>query len=231
MGSRKLCTSCKNVASPMYDTVKEVIVGKYFTCRSCAEARKTEYWDTPFFYPELMEKNNLVWLDQHPDYPIAFLDTDINRLTDNLKAASAWTPTDKKSLLLHGTTGAGKTRTAWIVFNRLWLADFPDRAVWLSMRKLEMAIEKGFEEHKHGQALDFLCTVPVLCFDDLGKERFTQRMETDLFAIIDERTSNNRTTIITTNYNSKTLYDRFNNKETAEAFIRRLRDYFTAIHA
>jgi DNA replication protein DnaC len=99
------------------------------------------------------------------------------------------------------------------------------------MRKLEMAIERGFEDHKHGQVLDFFCTVPVLCFDDFGKERLTNRMETDMFAIIDERTSNNRTTIITTNYNSKTLYDRFNNKETAEAFIRRLRDYFTTIHA
>ena len=231
MASKMRCTCCKGNISPMYDTVKNVIVSKYHTCRTCADARKTEYWDMPFYYPEIMERNNLVWLDFHPDYPIAFRDTDITRLPATLQTACDWIPSEKKSLLLHGTTGAGKTRTAWVVFDRMWKDNFPNRSIWLSMRKLEMAIERGFEDHKHGQVLDFFCTVPVLCFDDFGKERLTNRMETDMFAIIDERTSNNRTTIITTNYNSKTLYDRFNNKETAEAFIRRLRDYFTTIHA
>jgi DNA replication protein DnaC len=97
------------------------------------------------------------------------------------------------------------------------------------MRKLEMAIEKGFDDHKHGQVLDYFCNVPLLAFDDLGKERLTARMESDLFAIIDERTSNLRPTIITTNYNGTTLLDRFNNKETGEAILRRLREYYQVI--
>jgi len=231
MASKMRCSGCQGTISPMLDKNKNTIVARYYTCQSCAESGKAEYWDYPFAYPAYMEKHDLVWLDKFPDYPVAFRDTDVSRFVDTLRVASEWTPIDKKSLLLHGTTGAGKTRTAWVVFNRLWLTNFPDKAVWLPMRKLEMAIEKGFEDHKHGQVLDYFCNVPLLCFDDLGKERLTQRMEADLFAIIDERTSNNRTTIITTNYNSKTLYDRFNNKETAEAFIRRLRDYFTTIHA
>jgi DNA replication protein DnaC len=66
----------------------------------------------------------------------------------------------------------------------------------------------------------------LLVIDDLGKERLTQRMESDLFAIIDERTSNKRSTIITTNYNGSGLSDRFSNGETGSAIIRRLKDYF-----
>jgi DNA replication protein DnaC len=56
-------------------------------------------------------------------------------------------------------------------------------------------------------------------------------MESDLFAVIDERTSNLKTTIITTNYTGDKLLDRFQNKETGVALVRRLRDYFSAISA
>ena len=51
-------------------------------------------------------------------------------------------------------------------------------------------------------------------------------MESDLFAIIDERTANERATIITTNYNGTGLSDRFQNSETGAAIIRRIKDYF-----
>ncbi|NBR91550.1 MAG: ATP-binding protein [Rhodobacteraceae bacterium] len=79
--------------------------------------------------------------------------------------------------------------------------------------------------------MDFFCSVPLLAFDDLGKERLTQRLESDLFAIIDERTSNLRPTIITTNYNGTTLLERFNNKETGEALLRRIREYYHPVRA
>ncbi len=228
---KPFCNGCKGVLTPVYDPAKKVFITKYFTCKPCADTGKTTYWDYPFEYAKVFEKHGYTWLDRHPEYPLAFIDTDITRLSENLQRAAGWKPGDKASLLLHGTTGTGKTRTAWLVFNALWLANFPDKAVWLPMRKLEMAIEKGFDDHKHGQVLDYFCNVPLLAFDDLGKERLTARMESDLFAIIDERTSNLRPTIITTNYNGTTLLDRFNNKETGEALLRRIREYYTAVHA
>jgi DNA replication protein DnaC len=99
------------------------------------------------------------------------------------------------------------------------------------MRKFEGLIEKGFDDRDHGKVLDILISCPVLVLDDLGKERLTQRLESDLFAVLDERTSNLRTTIITTNYTGDKLVDRFQNKETGVALVRRLRDYFVAISA
>ena len=229
--SKRRCQGCGGVISPMWDDNKSLLVTKYQVCRSCAEADKVQYWEHPWVYRDVMQKHGLVWLDRHPEYPKAFIDTDVSRLSEGLQQANLWSPSDKASILLHGTTGTGKTRTAWLIFNRLWLQNFPERAVWLPMRKLEAAIEKGFDDHKHGQVLDFFCTVPLLAFDDLGKERLTQRLESDLFAIIDERTSNLRPTIITTNYNGTTLLERFNNKETGEALLRRIREYYHPVRA
>jgi DNA replication protein DnaC len=164
--------------------------------------------------------------------PSAYRETCIEKLpSERMRKAFNWTPGEKHSLLLHGTTGCGKTRVAWSVFNRLWLAGFPADAQFLPMRKVDGLIEKGFDDRDHGGVIEYLIEVPLLVLDDLGKERMTQRLESDLFAIIDERTANNRVTIITTNYTSQGLQERFSNAETGPAFIRRLKDYFQAIGA
>ena len=99
------------------------------------------------------------------------------------------------------------------------------------MRKLETMIESGFKEQKHGSAIDYLISCPLLILDDFGKERLTQRMASDLFAIVDERSTARRATIISTNFNGSTLLDRFDNrdKETGVALIRRLKDYYRAV--
>lgn len=227
---RPYCRGCKGQVTPVLDTNKGQLLN-FYTCEPCATAGKTSHFSHPFDYTEMFAGKGYRFSPRHPDFPRAFEDTDKGRLPPNLQKALGWKPDGKKGMLLHGVTGAGKTRTAWEVFNRLWLYDFPAKAVWLPMRKLEGAIEKGFDDHKHGKVVDYFCSVPLLALDDLGKERLTARMETDLFAILDERTSNLHPTIITTNYNGTTLLDRFSNKETGEAFLRRLREYFDAFHA
>jgi DNA replication protein DnaC len=226
--SKQRCQGCGGAVTPVYNPIKHSFKGLH-TCKVCANSGKTSYWEAPFDFDKMMDKTGLQWAERHPEYPAAFIDTDINRLGGSLKSAVNWMPSDKPFLVLHGTTGAGKSRTAWLVFNRIWLNNFPDKAVWLPMRKLEAAIEKGFDDHKHGQVLDYFCNVPLLAFDDLGKERLTARMESDLFGIIDERTQNLKTTIITTNYNGQSLLERFGNQETGQAFIRRIREFSTAV--
>jgi hypothetical protein len=58
-------------------------------------------------------------------------------------------------------------------------------------------------------------------------------MASDLFAIIDERSTARRATIISTNFNGTTLLDRFDSrdKETGVALIRRLKDYYRMVGA
>jgi DNA replication protein DnaC len=170
--------------------------------------------------------------------PEIFRDTDVTRLHPNIQKALDWKPQgDVSGLLLHGTTGIGKTRGIWAILCRLWaeeaLKDKQLNFQFLTMRKLETTIESGFKDQKHGTAIDQLINLPILILDDFGKERLTQRMASDLFAIIDERSTARKATIISTNFNGSTLLERFDarDKETGTALIRRLKDYYRMVGA
>ena len=226
------CRGCKGPATPVWDVAARKVISTYRVCRSCAESGKATWHSFPFDFIRIFDEKGLVFAETHPQMPSAYRDTCIDKLpSERMRKAFSWTPGEKHSLLLHGTTGCGKTRVAWAVFNRLWLESFPLDAQFLPMRKVDGLIEKGFDDRDHGGVIDYLIEVPLLVLDDLGKERMTQRLESDLFAIIDERTANKRVTIITTNYTSQGLQERFSNAETGPAFIRRLKDYFQAIGA
>lgn len=226
------CMTCGSAATPVWDRATRSFKTKYQVCRSCAESGKAEYWTLPFSYVELFKQKGLSFAEVHPLMPEAFRETQRGQIpSERIRAAFDWEPSDKPGLLLHGTTGGGKTRAAWFVFNRIWLRDYPKQAEFMQMRKVDKAIEKGFDERSHGSVLEYLIEVPLLALDDLGKEKLTARVEADLFAIIDERTSNRRTTIITTNYNGAGLEARFTNAETGPAFVRRLKEFFTIIAA
>ena len=171
-----------------------------------------------------------------PRIPDLFLDTDISRLPLKIASALNWMPDEKNSgLLLHGTTGIGKTRIIWEIIKNMWkLEAAKDRQLdydFLTMRKLEGMIERSFDERNHSGMIDGLVERKVLVLDDLGKERLTQRMASDLFSIIDERASAKRCTMISTNFNGTTMLDRFDvrDKETGVAIIRRFKDFYKII--
>jgi len=168
-----------------------------------------------------------------PAMPALFRDTEVSRLHPSIQKAVEWKPEgDKSGLLLHGTTGIGKTRAIWEIIRRQWVEQAKrDRQLayqFLTMRKIEGMIEKGFDDRQHARMLEGLIELPFLIIDDFGKERLTQRMASDLFAIIDERSTAKRPTIISTNYNGTTLLERFDSRdiETGKALIRRLKDYY-----
>lgn len=168
--------------------------------------------------------------------PAVFKDTDVNLLHEKIQPVVDWRPEgDKTGLLIHGTTGVGKTRALWEIVRRMWVEkanqDINMPYLFLTMRKIESMIEQGFDTKKHGTMLDSLIEHPLLVIDDLGKERLTSRMAIDLFAIVDERSVNRRATIISTNFNGTTLLERFENKdkETGVALIRRLKDYYKIV--
>lgn len=185
----------------------------------------------------LLKQSGLI----EPIYPFAmpevFRSTDVALLHPKVQSVLNWKPDgDKSGLLLHGTTGLGKTRGVWEIVRRLWLQSIAQKNVsmpyqFLTMRKLEGKIENSFANHTHEKEIDDLINCPLLVLDDLGKERLTSRMAIDLFAIIDERSTARRGTIISTNFNGTTLLDRFEakDKETGIALIRRLKDYYTIV--
>ena len=171
-----------------------------------------------------------------PSMPEIFFDTDISRLHPKIQSVMDWKPDGNVSgLLLHGTTGVGKTRGIWEIIKRMWVnetkKDKQLNYIFLTMRKLEGKIEKSFDERNHSDMIDGLISCNFLVLDDFGKERLTSRMASDLFSIIDERSISRKPTLITTNFNSSTILDRFENKdkETGVAIIRRFKDYYKIV--
>jgi len=219
------CIHCNSDAIPVWDMHSEKFKPYVAVCFDCFKSK--EHFEYPYVYKDVFDKNQWVFKRLHPNTPSAFIATIDTMLAPAMqKALVEYRASPVESVLLHGVTGTGKTRAAWRMFNEAWFKCYPRHAEFLTMRKLEQKIEHGFKDGNHGDILDRLINTTILCIDDLGKERLTPRMETDLFAIIDERTANQRATIITTNYNGTGLSDRFNNTETGVAIVRRIKDYF-----
>jgi hypothetical protein len=203
------------------ETDDGLVLSRYPACRKCAdiEVAQGEGWIVPA---------------KHPKMPRLFWSTDESKLHPRMKEALQWKPTlEKSGLLLHGTTGIGKSRAAWEWVNREWLRgvekDINLPFIFLTMSELEDRIQGSFTDKNHGDVLRELCETPLLALDDLGKERLTPRMASDLFALLDKRSLKSHVTIITTNFNGQGLIDRFQpqDKETGVALVRRLRDYYT----
>lgn len=168
-----------------------------------------------------------------PYLPSRFKDTDVARLHPSMQTAVLWNPlVGKPGLLMHGTSGIGKTRAAWHIVNRIFLRGlelgYNLPVDFMSMRRFERELIDSFEHRKHGEKLDEICRSTFLVLDDLGKERLTSRMATDLFGVIDHRTENDLPTIVTTNFSGKAFLERFlpQDRETGLAIARRIRDYF-----
>ena len=196
---------------------------RYHLCREHLDAERVKYdgLQEPVF-PSSM--------------PAVFRDTDINLLHQKVQSALDWVPNGNISgLLLHGTTGVGKTRGIWEIIRKMWIQEAQkDKQLqfqFLTMRKIEGMIEQSFDDRTHSKMIDSLIEMPFLIIDDFGKERLTQRMATDLFSVIDERSTSKRATVISTNFNGTALLERFDNrdKETGIAMIRRLKDYYRCV--
>ena len=183
-------------------------------------------------YPDqqsMMLNRGLRWAYEPFQMPKVYRDTKVDLIPcpSMREVALKWQEWDNRSLLLHGTTRLGKTRAAWEVVRKWWKVNYA-RYEYITMRMLESEIEQSFENRTHGKMLERLIRAKLLFIDDLGKERLTSRMATDLFSVVDERSANGRPTIITTNYNSSALKEKFDSRdvETAEAIIGRFKDYY-----
>lgn len=158
--------------------------------------------------------------------PLLFADTDISRLPDRLQTlAKSWTPlSGKGNLLLHGVTRLGKSRTAWEICKRLDARGVQVKV--LTMRDIEFQLQEGFQKGDWHRVVDRWCNHQFLFIDDLGKEKLTERSQSCLFQIVDERSANKRATLITTNYDGETLKAKFPDPETGAAFVARLREFY-----
>ena len=100
-----------------------------------------------------------------------------------------------KGLILYGPTGLGKTRTAWQIVRRA-ITEHQRSVIFLKDTEFGRQIERSYDTtYGHDKLLRRLSTVDLLIIDDMGKAKMTERLEADLFMILDARTDHNPTVI------------------------------------
>jgi DNA replication protein DnaC len=198
-----LCTPCKASQRAEADRAKDAF-------DSAAKARQEALERTNGAFPEVIRETALDTL------PAKMQET-----------ARGYQPGAKESWVLFGPTRSGKTRTAFLMA-LAYAKHHAKPATFLTMRGFEATIEKSFRDKRHAETVERLIGCPFLVLDDFGKEKLTERLAVDLFAIIDERTADRRPTIITTNLTGDLLEARFATVDPsmAEPMVARLREFF-----
>lgn len=135
-----------------------------------------------------------------------------------------------RGLLVHGPTGSGKTRATWMLIQRL-IAE-GRFLMWYDCVDFGHAVARYFSDKDLDPQwwIGQLAKAPVLFFDDLGKAKLTDRVESEFFGIIEKRIANCVPTLITTNLNSKALAHMLS-PDRGPAMIRRLKEYFEDVSA
>lgn len=197
-------------------------------CTPCKASRRAAEAGAEARTAEVSKQKSKALGDTLAAFPEVVQETDPTRLDHRLReVVEGYDPTLRESWLLFGATRVGKTRTAFCLARRY--AEVMGRtASFLTMRKFEATIDKSFKDKRHGEALERLIETPFLVLDDFGKERLTERLAVDLFALIDERTADRRPTVITTNLTGQLLEAKFAEVDPnlAAALVARLREFF-----
>lgn len=154
----------------------------------------------------------------------AFTDTDPTKLPsqDRYAKVMRWR-FNPKGLVLHGSSGRGKSRCLWALLQRLYVEDgITVRCVRVTSFARIMSDPYRADAEAYLRAL---IVIPVLALDDLGKEPSTERWEASLIELLDARSVAGRPVLVTTNYAGDKLVTRFRDPNTGEAVVRRLREF------
>ena len=129
-----------------------------------------------------------------------------------------------KGLLLAGPTERGKTTLAWRLLKRMF--DEGRSIAAYDSTEFSRKVAKLYADSP-SQAVDWiesLIAVDVLLLDDLGKGRMTDRVESELFGVVEGRSKHMRPIIVTTNMTGGELSSAMSS-DRGEPLMRRFRNY------
>lgn len=160
--------------------------------------------------------------------PVAFQNTEPHRLPSpsKLQKVMAW-QYGWKGLVLHGETGAGKSRCLYELLKREFKNN---RSMAVLDHSSAFRYSEAYEDGPGAacQWTEHRCKVEILALDDLFKARLTDSFEQAVFTIISQRTERGLPVLLTTNDVGDTLRERMS-KDRGPALVRRIREYCESI--
>lgn len=161
--------------------------------------------------------------------PAIFRDTELAKLPcpSALQDLVKWKygPT---GLVLHGASGKGKSRCAWLLLETQFKAGKKFK-VLDSMAGLKYASKFSESAAKVESWIEDLIATDILFMDDVFKNKLTDSFEGVIFTLLDQRIQRALPTILTSNDTGKTLAGRMT-EDRAEPLVRRMREHSQMIH-
>jgi hypothetical protein len=187
-------------------------------CDSCADAAAAI--DQERVKHERREKRDAEWLSFCPD---DYRDTIAEKLPrpGMLNRVLAWVY-GRRGINIHGETGLGKSRCAWLLMRREFMAgrrmDFVNQS-----SGYDYAAMYDRPQGKQDVALWIakMSTIPLLLMDDVFKVKMTDSFEQAVYTIVAARCENRLPIIMTSNDTKESLKDRMTSDRGA-AMVRRL---------
>lgn len=131
-----------------------------------------------------------------------------------------------KGLVIHGATGRGKTRAAFLLMERLCMEGRSVEVFHGNRFAHECASQFG--QFTGEQWIEDVATKDVVFFDDLGKFKLTERVEAELFGMVETRLAWARPVIATLNLGGDSLAGKLSG-DRGEPLVRRLREFCDAV--
>lgn len=129
-----------------------------------------------------------------------------------------------KGLIFAGPTGKGKTRLMWKLLARLYIEDGKD----VSRFDWHECLDAVMDHDRMRKWLGVVHCAPCLLLDDFGKNKFSDRVEAEIFDLVEYRTSRELPLFITTNETPETLKARMS-ADRGEPLLRRLFEFCDVI--
>lgn len=232
------CWQCKEPLDEPAEIIEGIPVG--VICDICMEKREAEYrekhpeefqtaadqirqwWSR--FCPSEFKGTDQAWLNKH--------------IREQLDNSRTWHPSNSngQGLVLCGPSGAGKTRTLFLIMERLTRSGI--RTEYWAAEDLARSIS---DSHDRRNGLELLVKrlvkVPVLAIDDLGQEKVTERVAEGLFTILRKRCDGQKPNLFTTMHDQNSLHYKYSlqefckdpaqnpHAERGTAIVRRITDY------
>ena len=207
--------------------VVKPVIGFTWIQKLCQPCRKQNDIEVEAYWAESeRQKAEEAWFNICP--PL-YRDTDPARLTvgaETLDKILKWTP-NPQGIGLTGTSGAGKTRAMFLLLHGLHLGGH--KIVATTAKRFENWCHRMFDKDDEARlSIKAARNAKILFIDDIGKEKYTERVESEFYDLIEHRTSNLLPILWTANATGQQLV-KMMGEDRGTPIVRRLREFSTII--